>query len=164
MHRKPKAIAMAALLAAPAFAVGQTPPAEASAHPASRAHDNAMAAQADAARIEACSHIARGFLDDLEKDDFIAAVANFNDQMEAAVSADKLGQTWKSLAARFGRLESRGNAQTVMYRDMPVVTTPLHFAKGDLVSQLACDNGGKITGFYVRPLPGAGAAPASSPG
>lgn len=151
-----------ALLAAPAFAVAQTPAAEASAHPASRAHDNAVAAQADAALIEACSHVARGFLDDLEKGDFKTAVADFNDQMEAAVSADKLGQTWNSLAARFGQLESRGNPQTVMYRDMPVVTTPLHFAKGDLVSQLACDNEGKITGFYVRPLPGAGASASSS--
>ncbi|HET7612143.1 MAG TPA: DUF3887 domain-containing protein [Rhodanobacteraceae bacterium] len=160
MHRP---LIVIALLAAPAFAASQTPAAEASAHPASRAHDNAMAAQADAALIEACSHAARGFLDDLEKGDFKTATANFDGQMEAAVSPDKLGETWKSLAARFGRLESRGNPQTVMYRDMPVVTTPLHFAKGDLVSQLACDSEGRIAGFYVRPVPGASVAPEASP-
>ena len=162
MHRKLTVIMATAALAAPAFAAGQTPAAETSTHPASRAHANAVAAQADALRIEACGRIARGFIDDLAKGDFKTAVANFNGQMKAAVSADKLDETWKSLGDRFGQLESHGRPQTVMYQDMPVVTTPLHFTKGDFVSQLACDNEGKIAGFYIRPLPAASAAPGSS--
>ncbi|MGH8214837.1 MAG: DUF3887 domain-containing protein [Rhodanobacteraceae bacterium] len=157
-----RSLIVIALLAAPGFAAGQTPAAETGTHPAARAHANAVAAQADAVRIETCGRIARGFLDDLEKGDFKPAISNFNGQMKSAVNAEKLGATWKSLAAQFGKLESRGHPQTVIYQDMPVVSTPLHFAKGDFVSQLTCDREGKIAGFYIRALPAASAAPASS--
>lgn len=156
-----RALIVTALLVAPAMGAARPPAASASTHPAARAHANALTAHADAARIEACGRLARGFLDDLEKGDFKTAVSNFDGQMDAAVSADKLGQIWKSLGDKFGKLESRGNPHTVMYQDMPVVTTPLHFAEGDFVSQLACDDEGKIAGFYVRSLP-ASVAPASS--
>ncbi|MGH8191629.1 MAG: DUF3887 domain-containing protein [Rhodanobacteraceae bacterium] len=131
-------------------------------HPASGAHANAAAGEADAARIEACGHVAHRFLDELEQGDFKTASSNFNDHMKAGLSADKLGQTWRSLGAQFGKLESRGDSQTVMYQGMPVVSTPLHFEKGDFVSQLACDSQGKIAGFYLRALAPPGAAPASS--
>ncbi|HJP98073.1 MAG TPA: DUF3887 domain-containing protein [Rhodanobacteraceae bacterium] len=152
-----------ALLAAPALAMAAPQLSEAAGgHPASSAGANAIAGQADAARIEACGQISRTFLEELEKGDFHAATGNFNGRMKAGLSEDKLGQVWQSLGHQFGKLESRGEPQTVMYQDMPVVSTPLHFEKGDFVSQLACDRDGKIAGFYVRPLPAAGAAPASS--
>lgn len=131
-------------------------------HPAASAHANAMAAQTDAARIEACSQMASGFLDDLGKDDFKTAASNFDDKMKAGLSPGKLGEAWQSLGAQFGKLESRGTPQTVMFQGLPVVSTPLHFTKGDFVSQLACDKDGKIAGFHIRPLQPATAAPASS--
>lgn len=161
MHRKSIAIV---LLAAPAlaFAAPQHPSETAGAHPASRARTNAIAGQANAARMEACSRLSHIFLGDLAKGDFHAATANFNGQMKTGLGEDKLGQVWHSLGVQFGKLESRGEPQTVMYQDLPVVSTPLHFEKGDLVSQLACDRDGKIAGFYVRPQPAAGGAPASS--
>lgn len=162
MHRQ---LITLALLAAPALALAapQQHPAEtASTHPASSARANAIAGQANAARIEACSQISRAFLDELEKGDFHAATTNFNGHMKAGLGEHKLGQAWQSLGQQFGKLESRGEPQTVMYQDLPVVSTPLHFEKGDFVSQLACDRDGKIAGFYVRPLPAASAAPASS--
>lgn len=132
------------------------------AHPASSAHANAVAGQANAARIEACGQMAHGFLDDLEKGDFKTAASNFDEQMRAAVTSAKLGETWQSVGARSGKLESRGDPQIVMYQGTPVVSTPLHFAKGDFVSQLACDKDGKIAGFYIRPVLPATAAPAPS--
>lgn len=132
-------------------------------HPASSAHANAMAGQTDAARIEACGQLASGFLDDLQKGDFKTATSNFGDQMKkAGLTAGKLGEVWQSLGTQFGKLKSRGDSQTVMYQGMPVVSTPLHFAKGDFVSQLACDKDGKVAGFYIRPAQPATAAPASS--
>jgi hypothetical protein len=154
-----------ALVAAPAIALAtpqQHPSERARPHPASSAHANAIAGQADAARIEACSRLSRTFLGELEKGDFHAATSRFNTRMKSALSEDKLGQVWQSFGSQYGKLESLGEAQTVMYQGLPVVGTPLHFAKGDFVSQLACDREGKIAGFYIRPLPAANAAPASS--
>lgn len=163
-----------ALVALTASAFAQSPPASSGipdnahsamttkSHPAISAHANAMAGQTDAARIEACGQMANGFLDDLQKGDFKTAASNFDDKMKADVGAAKLGKGWQSLGTQFGKLESRGDPQTVMFQDMPVVSTPLHFTKGDFVSQLACDKDGKIAGFYIRPLAPATTAPASS--
>jgi hypothetical protein len=154
-----------ALVAAPAIALAapqQHPSERARPHPASRAHANAIAGQADAARIEACSRLSRTFLDELDKGDFHAATSRFNSQMKNALSEGKLGQVWQSFGNQYGKLESRGEPQAVMYQDLPVVGTPLHFEKGNFVSRLACDREGKIAGFYIRPLPAANAAPASS--
>jgi hypothetical protein len=121
-------------------------------HPASMAHANAIAGQTDAARIEACAQMAHDFLDDLGHGDFKAAASNFDAKMQAAVTATRLGESWQSVGARFGRLESRGDSQAVMVRGTPLVSTPLHFAKGSVVSQLACDGDGRISGFGIRPV------------
>lgn len=162
MHRQLIALALLATPALVLAAPQQRPSESARPHPASSAHANAIAGQADAARIEACSQLSRAFLDELENGDFHAATSHFNDQMKAALSGGKLDEAWKSLGTQFGKLESRGEPQTVMYQGLPVVGTPLRFEKGSFVSQLACDREGKIAGFYVRPMPAASAAPASS--
>lgn len=171
MQRPLLAVALA-LLAVPAFAQS-TPDSSgipdnahsamtSKPHPAAGAHANAVAGQTDAARIEACGQMSKRFLDNLEKGDFKTAVSNFDDKMKAGLSAAKLGEVWQSLGTQFGKLESRGDPQTVMYQDTPIASTPLHFAKSDLVSQLACGENGKIAGFYIRPLPPATAASISS--
>ena len=171
MQRICLAFALAALTA-PAFAQPAPPSSgipdnthsamTAKAHPAGSAYANAVVGQADATRIEACGQMSHGFLDDLEKGDFKTAASNFDSKMKADLSAGKLGEAWQSVGAQFGKLESRGDPQTVMYQGMPVVSTPLHFVKSDFVSQLACDNEGKIAGFFIRPVQPASAAPASS--
>jgi len=149
--------APAALMAAPR----QHPSKNARPHPASGSHANASTGQADAARIEACGQLANTFLDDLEKGDISAASAYFDERMKAAVDDAKLREVWQSLGNQAGKLESRGQPQTVMYQGMPVVGTPLNFEKGDFVTQVTCDREGKIAGFYIRPQPST-AAPASS--
>lgn len=82
--------------------------------------------------------------------------------MKEAVGNAKLRQVWQSIGNQFGKTGSRGQPQTVMYQGMAVVGTPLHFSKGDLVSQVTCDRDGTIAGFSIRPLPSSAAAPASS--
>lgn len=146
------ALALSAL-AIPAAA--QHPADTAKPHPAASAHANAVAGQADAARMESCGQAAQQFLDQLTKGDFKAATGNFDAAMQAGLGADKLGEVWKSVGTQFGKFESRGTAQNVMYQDMPVVSTPLHFEKGALVAQLACGKDGKFAGFHLQPLPSA---------
>lgn len=162
MRRTLIALAFAAVPAA-ALAVPRQPPAASGRpQPASSAQANAIAGQADAARMEACAQRSHGFLDDLAHGDFGAARAGFDGRMKAGLGKDELGQAWRSLAGRFGKLESRGDPQTVLYQGLPVVVTPLHFEHGNLVSQLACDHDGKVAGFHVRPLPASRPAPAAT--
>lgn len=157
MHRQLFAAALIAAFPMLAFAAGQSPAATEKPHPSSRAHANAVAGQANAARIEACGNLSTAMLGALDKGDFKAATSNYDVPMQAGLDAGKLATVWASIGAQFGKLESRGTPLTVMYQGMPVVTTHLRFAKGDLAAQVACDSEGKIAGFHLQPI-----APASS--
>lgn len=153
------AVLGASMLPLFALAAGQHPADSARAHPAASAHANAVAGQADAARIEACTAAANTLIDNLEKPDYQAATADFDATMQASLTADKLGEVWQSIGKQAGKLEGRGAAQNAIYEGHAIVTLPLHFERVDANAQVACDADGKIAGFFVRPA----AAPASPP-
>lgn len=148
----------ASMLLAPALAAAQNPAASASPHPAASAHANAVAGEADAARIEACVASANTLLDSLDKGAYKAATANFDAAMLANLGADKLGEVWQGVGKQVGKLQGRGTPQNVMVQGHAIVTVPLRFEKADINAQVACDADGKIAGFFLRPA----AAPASS--
>ena len=152
MHRTSIAAALIAVLPALALGAGQPPAATEKPHPSSSAHANAMAGQAGAARIEACGNLSGALLDAFDKGDFKATAAHFDSRMLAVVDAQKLGEVQKSIGAQFGKLESRGAPQSVMYQGLAIVSTPLHYAKGDLAAIVACDNDGKVAGFRLNPV------------
>jgi hypothetical protein len=156
MHRRLFAAALIAALPSLACAAGQPPAATEKPHPSSSAHANAVAGQADATRMEACGNLSTSLLDAFNKGDFKAATSNFDSQMLAVVDAQKLGEVQKSIAGQFGKLESRGTPQTVMYQGMAVVSTPMRYEKGDLAAMVACDKDGKVAGFRVHPVAPAG--------
>lgn len=141
-------------LTAPAFAAGQ-PPAP-SANPASSAHANALAGQASAARIEACTVATNALIDNLEKGNDKAATADFDVTMLANLGADKLAEVWQQVGGQFGKLRGRGMPQNVLVQNRVVITLPLRFEKGGLNAQVACDADGKIAGFFLRPAAAAG--------
>lgn len=139
-------------LAAPAMAASAAAPPAGAPHPSASAHATSVAGQSEATRIEACSEAASTFIDRLDKGDYSGATSNFDDTMHSALDADKLGQAWQSVGQQFGKLQQRGAPQNVIYQGMAVVTTPLHFEKGDLAVQVACDANGKFAGFHVLPV------------
>jgi len=157
MHRQLFAAALIAALPLLASAAGQPPAATEKPHPSASAHANAVAGQADATRLEACINLSNALLDAFDKGDFKTATSNFDSQMLAVVDAPKLAEVQKSINGQFGKLESRGTPQSVMYQGMAVASTPMHYAKGDLAAMVACDEDGKVAGFRVHPV-----APASS--
>ncbi len=120
-------------------------------HPAVGAHANAVAGLANAARIEACANLSRALLDALDKGDFKAATSNFDSHLRTALDSHALGTAWNAVGRQLGKFESHGAAKNMMYKNMPVIATPLHFEKGDLQAQVVCDQGGKIAGFRVHP-------------
>ncbi|WHZ18799.1 MAG: hypothetical protein OJF55_000948 [Rhodanobacteraceae bacterium] len=156
----PRVLPAAALfiLASPLLAVAQNPAVSARPHPAPSAHANAVAGQADAARIEACTHIANAMVDNLEKGDAKAATADFDATMRTNLGADKLGAIWKQVGGQVGKLQGHGTPQNMMYQGYAVIILPLRFEKGGLDAQVACDADGKVAGFFLRP----GAAPSDS--
>lgn len=148
-------VMLAFLFAVPVSAVasGQPPAAAANGQPAASTHATAMAGQADATRIEACVLASNAFLDDLAKADYEAATSNFDKDMRTGLGADKLQTVWQAVTAHYGKLESRGAPQNILYQGYAVVTMPLHFAKGDLGARLACNASGKFAGFHLVPSP-----------
>ena len=159
-HRLTMATLLAAAVPAIALAASQHPADSARAHPASSAHSNAMAGAAGAARIEACSNAAAIMLDTLEKGDAKGATSNFDATMKANLDADKLTAVWEHVESQMGKLQTLGMPQNMLYRGRVIITRSLHFEKGDLDAQVACDGDGKIAGFFLRR---GAASPASAP-
>lgn len=157
MRHKFFVAAMLAAMPAVVFCAGQSPAASEQTHPSTSAHANAVAGQANAARIEACGNVSAALLDAFEKGDFKTASANFNTQMLSLVDAQKMDGVHKSLTGQLGQLESRGTPQSMLTQGMVVVSTPMHYAKGDVSAVVACEEDGKVAGFWLRP-----AAPAAS--
>lgn len=154
-------VMLAALVAAiPPIALAGGPASTERAHPSASAHANATAGHASAARIEACTHVATTLIANLDKGDFKAATADFDATMTASIGADKLGAVWQQIGQQVGKLQGHGTPQNAMYQGDVVVVLPLHFVKGNLNAQVACDASGKVAGFFLRPA----AAPAGSAG
>lgn len=152
MQRLPIAFVLLGLaLPAVAFAAARHPAENARDHPASSAHANAVAGQADAARIEACTSAANTMIGNLGKGDAKSATADFDTTMQANLSPDKLAEVWQQVEHQMGKLQGRGTPQNVMYQGHIIITVPLRFEKGALNAQVACDADGKIAGFFVRP-------------
>lgn len=134
-------------------------------HPAASAHANAVAGQANAARIEACTNATTALIGNLVKGDFTAAGADFDANMAAHLGADKLGSVWQQVGAQFGKLTGHGTLQNGMYQGDVVVLLPLRFEKGTLNAQVACDANNKVAGFFLRPAEApAASAPAAPAG
>jgi hypothetical protein len=135
----------------PAIALGSSQPRSSASHPSTSAHANALAGEADATRIEACIGAAGTMIDDLDKGNYKAATSDFDATMQTGLGAAKLGSVWQQVGRQLGKLQARGEPQNVMYQGRVVITQPLHFEKGDVNAQVACDADGKIAGFFLRP-------------
>ncbi|HWG66889.1 MAG TPA: DUF3887 domain-containing protein [Rhodanobacteraceae bacterium] len=157
MHRPLIVAALIAALPLLAFGAGQPPAATEKPHPSASAHANAVAGQANAARLEACDDLSSAMLGALEKGDFEAASSKFDAQMRANLDAKKLGTVWTSVSAKLGALQSRGFPQAAMYQQLFIVVTPLYFQNGGVKAQIVCDMDNRIVGFHLQPL-----APAAS--
>jgi len=159
MYRK---LIVVGLLATPAFALaaGQHPSDSAHDHPAFSAHANATAGAADAQRIESCTRAAGIMINTLEKGDAKAATSDFDATMQEKLGADKLGEVWKQVEGKLGKLQRIGTPQNMMYQGYAVVIQSLHFETGDLDAQVACDADGRIAGFFLHP--DASSVPASN--
>ena len=106
--------------------------------------------------------VATRLLDHLDANDYAAAETLFDEQMAAAVPADRLKAVWESLPSQAGAAKGRGEASVSPQQGLQLVVVPLHYAKAELVAKVAVRADGRIAGFLIQPAPPpAAAAPAA---
>lgn len=106
---------------------------------------------------------ASAFIELLAQGQFEAAHGQFDSKMGAALSADKLRETWAMLtsdlqAGAYGRQLTPRASQADGYT---TVVVPCEFAKATIDVEISFDGAGKIAGLFFRPAATPGAeAPA----
>ncbi len=93
---------------------------------------------------------ARTILAELAAHKFAQVEARADDQIRAALPAEKLGAVWASLEAQVGKFqEIRG--VVVAHPGPTVVTLVCHFERADLDAILSFNGAGQLAGLYFRP-------------
>ena len=92
--------------------------------------------------------ISTRLLDHLDRGEFAAAEAMFDEALRAAVPKDTLAAVWQSLPGA----TARGEAELSREDAMQVLRTPLHRAGTTFVATIAVDAEGRVSGLLVRPL------------
>lgn len=82
---------------------------------------------------------------------FDEARADFNWLMSVSLSAGKLEQVWKSLAAQVGEFEKRTQTRHTVHQGYDVVFVGLKFEKAQLQAKVVFGSGDKVTGLFFQP-------------
>lgn len=99
-----------------------------------------------------CKATATKMLDYLDQGDYAGATADFNDRMNANLSADKLGKLWQNVSQQpSGTHGVREPAQLSEEQGYAVVMTTLHYGQNAIDTRVVCDADGKVGGFFIRP-------------
>jgi dienelactone hydrolase len=99
---------------------------------------------------------ARDLVTALGKDDFTAAAKDFDEAMNKALPADKLGDTWKGIVKQVGPLKKQGAATREKVQKYDVVWVACEFEKATLYTRVVFDAEGRVTGLSFRPTGPAG--------
>lgn len=92
--------------------------------------------------------ISTRLLDHLDRGEFAAAEAMFDEALRAAVPKDSLAAVWQSLPSA----TARGEAELSREDATQVLRTPLHRAGTTFVATIAVDADGRVSGLLVRPV------------
>lgn len=91
---------------------------------------------------------ARAFVDLLAKEDFAAAVKDFDATMKKVLPPDKLKETWQGLIESVGAFKKQGKVRFERVKKHDVVFVTVHFAKLDLDARVVFDAERKIAGLF----------------
>lgn len=119
----------------------------------------AGAGSAFAAVQPSCLDMSASLLENLQKGDFKAATARFDERMKAGLSARKLEQVWRqALPQQLGAFKQAATAKSTPKGPSTTVITPLRFANGWLNMLVSCNTQHHIQGLFFRP----GSAPSGA--
>ncbi len=124
----------------------------------------AVAGCADSSAKPGATHTAERMVDSMAKGDFASATKDFNSAMNAAMSTQRLGETWSKLIAQTGAFKSRTGSRETQEAGYQTVCVSCQFQKAALDIKVVIDKSGKIGGlWFVAPDAAAGAPPYSAP-
>jgi uncharacterized protein len=112
----------------------------------------------DPAEPEEVAH-ARKFVGLLVKEDFEAAIRDFDDTMRKALPADKLKATWQGLIEQFGKIQKQGPVRVEKSGKYVIVFLPCVFEKITLDAKVVFSKDGQVTGLFFTPPQGEYKAP-----
>jgi dienelactone hydrolase len=94
---------------------------------------------------------AHAFVDLLTSQQFDKMVAEFNAQMKAALTEDRLRATWTGLVAQAGAFKRQVSATTGERGTFKVVVISCEFERATLEIQVVYDQAGLVAGLSIRP-------------
>ena len=94
------------------------------------------------------TQLAEGMVDSMAKGDFAAATKDFNATMNAAMSAERLGQTWSQVTALAGAFKSRTESREAQECGFQTVHVICRFEKSPIDIKVVFDKDGKIGGLW----------------
>ncbi len=99
----------------------------------------------------AAVQLANGMVDSMAKGDFTAATKDFDAQMNAAMSPEKLRETWSQYTTEVGAFKSRTGDRETDEGGFHIVLVACQFAKTVADIKIVFDQDGKIGGLWFVP-------------
>jgi dienelactone hydrolase len=97
---------------------------------------------------------ARALVELLAKEDYAAAVKNFDATMKKVLPADKLKEVWQGILESTGPFKKQGKVRSERVKKYDVVHVTMYFAKAALDARVVFDADGKIAGLLFSPSSG----------
>ena len=97
------------------------------------------------------TQLADRMVDSMAKGDFTAATKDFDAAMNAAMSAEKLGQTWSQLTAQTGAFKSRTGSREAQEAGYQTIYVTCQFEKTVMDIKVVFNKDGKIGGLWFAP-------------
>lgn len=90
----------------------------------------------------------------LSEGEYAGVEKMFDEKMEAALPAEKIEETWRSLTTQFGPFRMQGIVRKMRIQGYDIVYVPCQFERQTLDCQIAFDGKGRVSGLYFRPAAG----------
>ena len=105
------------------------------------------------------TEIAKTFVDQMAKGDFVAATSRFDGPMKAAAPADTLKQIWGQLVGQLGAFQQQTGAHTGDVQGYHAVYVTSQFEKGPIDIRVVFNAQGQISGMQFVPVESTSATP-----
>lgn len=110
-----------------------------------------------------CEALSENFLQNMQKGEFSAAAAHFDEKMKSALSPQSLERIWQqSLPQQVGTFKRAAAPKTITEGRHTAIVTPLEFTNGWLNMFVNCNDKGLIEGLFFRPSSAPSQAPAGA--
>lgn len=97
------------------------------------------------------AELAGQFVELMAKGDFSTAVRNFDGAMKQAMSAEKLGEAWRSLTTQVGAFQRQAGVRTAKEQGYDVAYVTCEFENGSVAVKVVFDRAKQISGLWFVP-------------